>query len=66
MPLCKKDHSYQTIGRLKSCVDEHVESICPVVGCFRDDRQYNVFHKEKQVQLISQRKTRNNRAREAV
>jgi hypothetical protein len=66
MPLCKKDRSDQTIGRLKSCIDEHAESNCPVVGCFGDDRQYNVFPKEKQVQLISRRRTRNNRVREAV
>ena len=66
MPLCKKDSSDPTIGRDKSCVDEHLESQCKVVGCFGDDRQYNIFSKEKQVQLVSRWRTRYNRVREAV
>ena len=66
MPLCKKDRSNPTIGRLKSCVDEHAESDCKVVGCFGDNRQYIVFPKEKQVQLVSRQRSRqSNRLREA-
>jgi hypothetical protein len=53
MPLCKKDCSDPTIGQEKSCVDVHVESLCQVVECFGDDRQYNIFPKEEQVQLVS-------------
>ena len=64
MPLA--DCSDPTIGRDKSCVDEHLESQCKVVGCFGDDRQYNIFSKEKQVQLVSRWRTRYNRVREAV
>ncbi len=53
MPLCKKDRSNPTIGRNKSCVDEHVETDCKVVGCFGYDQQYAFFPKDEQVQLVS-------------
>ncbi len=63
MPLCKKDCSNPTIGQNKSCVDEHVETDCKVVGCFGDDWQCAFFPKDKQVQLVSHRKIRYNRVR---
>jgi hypothetical protein len=58
MPLCKKDHSNPTIGRLKSGANEHAESDCKVVGCLGNDCQYTVFRKENQVQLVSRRRSR--------
>jgi hypothetical protein len=56
MPLCKKDRSNPTIGRDQSCVDEHMNSKCQTVGCYGSDRQYSNFPKEKQVQLVTNRK----------
>jgi len=61
MPLCKKDRSNIATGRLKNCIDEHIESTCEVVGCFGSDRRYTNFPRDKQVQLITTRITRNMR-----
>jgi len=60
MAPCKKDHSSEGNGWTQSCVDEHLSSKCQIVGCFSSDRQYATFPKDKQVQLISRRRTRSN------
>jgi hypothetical protein len=59
MPLCKKDRSNPEIGRHKSCIDEHIMSTCDTVGCHGNDRHYSNFPKDKQVQLVAHRITRN-------
>ncbi len=59
MPLCKKDRSNPDIGRKQSCVDEHITSKCENVGCHGNDRHYTNFPRELQVQLVSNRITRN-------
>jgi hypothetical protein len=61
MPLCKKDRSNPLIGRDESCILEHVTTKCEVVGCLGSDRSYLNFPREKQIQLISIRLTRNMR-----
>ena len=67
MPLCKKDRSNPGIGRHKSCIDEHITSTCETVGCHGSERHYTNFPKEKQVQLVVNRKTRNMRlGRQAI
>jgi len=38
-------------GRLKSCLDEHIESTSEVVGCFRSYRHFSNFPRDEQVQL---------------
>jgi len=53
MPLCKNDRSNIATGRLKNCLDEHIETTCEVVGCFGSDLYYTNFSRDKQVQLIT-------------
>jgi len=61
MPLCKKDRSNPGIGRPKSCVDEHLAATCDTLGCYGNDRKYSRFPREEQVQLVTNRVTRNSR-----
>ncbi len=56
MPLYKKDRSNVATGREKSCLDEHISSKCPTVGCYGSDRKYMNFPKDKQVQLVRNHK----------
>jgi hypothetical protein len=42
MLLCKKDHSNPTTGWEKSCVDNHVESLCKV-AMFAFERKKLIF-----------------------
>ena len=51
MPLCKKDRSDVSTGRLTTCLQEHQESNCKVVGCFGSDRTYTVFPRNLQLNL---------------
>jgi hypothetical protein len=44
---------------------EVIETRCEVVGCFGSDRSYSNFPREKQVQLVSVRLTRNMRGQRA-
>jgi hypothetical protein len=52
MPLCKKNRTDLSTGRLTSCLKEHQESNCKVVGCFGSDRTYTVFPKKLQLNLL--------------
>jgi hypothetical protein len=52
MPLCKKDRTDLCSVHLTSCLKEHQESICKVVGCFGSDRTYKVFPKKLQLNLL--------------
>ncbi len=64
MPLCKKDRTDLCTGCPTSCLKEHQESNCKVVGCFGSDctpqlHQQKKFHqhpaqkKEKLIQLLN-------------
>jgi hypothetical protein len=52
MPLCKKDRSDSSTGRLTSCLAEHQESNCKAIGCFTTDRSYTTFPRALQVNLL--------------
>lgn len=52
MPLCKKDRSDLSTGRLTSCLAEHQESNCKAIGCFTTDRSYTTFPRALQVNLL--------------
>jgi hypothetical protein len=59
MPMCKKDRTDLSSGRLTSCLKEHQESNCKVVGCFGSDRTYTVFPRKLQLNLLRRGTTLN-------
>jgi len=61
MPLCKKDRSDVSTGRLTTCLQEHQESNCKVVGCFGSDRTYTVFPRNLQLNLLRRGEVRRGR-----
>jgi hypothetical protein len=59
MPMCKKDRTDLSSGHLTSCLKEHQESNCKVVGCFGSDRTYTVFPRKLQLNLLRRGTTLN-------
>jgi hypothetical protein len=52
MSLCKKDRTDLESDHLSSCLREHQESYCKVIGCFGADHSYAVFPKKLQLNLL--------------
>jgi hypothetical protein len=52
MPLCKKTRIDLSTGHLTSCLKDHQESNCKVVGNFGLEGTYTVFPKKLQLNLL--------------
>jgi hypothetical protein len=59
MPICKKGRTDLCTGHLTSCLKEHQESNCKVVGCFGLDHTYTVFPKKLQLNFLRRGTTLN-------